>query len=231
MIREYQAEFIERRNRTPTAVSYRFQKPSNLDFMAGQYMLVDLGDGLIHPLSLSNCPEDSKYIEFTKRMTGSPFCHRLKSMQKGETISVKGPSGTFCLPDETQNVVMIAGGIGITPFMSILSSLERKEEKKVETIVLIYGNTNKADIAFKNELENLQLPNYRLVHVLSDPTGMEGTYQGFINEDIIAKEVPNNKKTLFMVSGPPVMVEAITKSLAGINVDKDNIRTDKFLGY
>lgn len=130
MIREYQAEFIERRNRTPTAVSYRFQKPSNLDFMAGQYMLVDLGDGLIHPLSLSNCPEDSKYIEFTKRMTGSPFCHRLKSMQKGETISVKGPSGTFCLPDETQNVVMIAGGIGITPFMSILSSLERKEEKK-----------------------------------------------------------------------------------------------------
>lgn len=96
---------------------------------------------------------------------------------------------------------------------------------------MIYGNTNKADIAFKNELENLQLPNYRLVHVLSDPTGMEGTYQGFINEDIIAKEVPNNKKTLFMVSGPPVMVEAITKSLAGINVDKDNIRTDKFLGY
>ena len=99
------------------------------------------------------------------------------------------------------------------------------------TIILIYGNLNKSDIAFKNELENLQLPNYRFVHVLSDTTGMDDAYQGFINEDIILKEVPNKNKTLFMISGPPAMVEAITKTLVTINVNEDKISTDIFLGY
>ncbi len=230
MILEYQTKFLERIHRTPTAISYRFERPLSLDFIAGQHMLVDIGNDLIHPLSLSNHPEDSKFIEFTKRITGSPYCHRLESMKKGEVINVKGPYGKFCLSKEIQNIVMIAGGIGITPFISILSGLETKKEK-TKTIVLIYGNLNKADIAFKDELEKLQLPNYRFVHVLSDPTGMDSAYQGFITESIISKEVPNTNKALFMVSGPPAMVEAITKILAGMNVNENKIRTDKLFGY
>ena len=57
MTMEYQTEFLERIERTPTAVSYRFKMPEGLSFTAGQHMLVDLGDELTHPLTLSNCPE------------------------------------------------------------------------------------------------------------------------------------------------------------------------------
>jgi len=230
MTREYRTQFLERIERTPNAVSHRFKMPEGLNFTAGQYMLVDLGNELAHPLSLSNCPEGAEIIEFTKRMTGSPYCRRLESLEKGETISVKGPFGKFCITDSSENIVMIAGGIGITPIMSILSSLATKKVN-IGTVILIYGNLNKEDIAFRDELENLKIPDYRLVHVLSVTTGIEDAYQGFINADILSKEVPKKNKTLFMVSGPPVMVEAIKKALATINVTEDQIRTDIFLGY
>lgn len=114
--------------------------------------------------------------------------------------------------------------------MSILASLEKKREK-IGKIILIYGNLNIEDIAFKAELENLKLPDYHLVHVLSDTTGMENAYQGFINADIISKEVPKSSSAQYMVSGPPVMVDALKKALATIDVTEDQILTDIFLGY
>lgn len=230
MIMEYRTEFIERIERTPTAISYRFKMPEGFNFIAGQNMLVDLGNKLAHPLSLSNCPEEAEFIEFTKRMTGSPYCRRLESLEKGETISVKGPAGKFCFAGSSETLVMIAGGIGITPIRSILTSLEKKKEN-IGTVILIYGNLNREDIAFRDELENIKLSDYHLVHVLSDTTGMENAYQGFINADIISKEVPKSSDAHYMVSGPPVMVEAIKKALATIDVAEDRIRTDIFLGY
>jgi ferredoxin-NADP reductase len=204
--------------------------PEGLRFVAGQYMLVDLGNDLVHPLTLSSCPEEAVFIEFTKRMTGSPFCRRLESLEKGETISVKGPAGIFICDDSNETIVMIAGGIGITPIRSILTSLEKKKGN-LRTITLIYGNLNREDIAFRDELENLNLPNYHLIHVLSDTTGMRNAYKGFITADIISKEVPKSSNAHYMISGPPVMVTAIKKALATIDVAEDRIRTDVFLGY
>ena len=230
MIIEYRTEFLERIERTPTSVSYRFKMPEGFDFTAGQYMLVDLGDTLVHPLSLSNCPEGAEFIEFTKRMSDSPFCSRLKSLEKGDTISVKGPAGEFCLADSSKTLVLIAGGIGITPIRSMLTSLA-KEKKNIGSVILIYGNMNREDIAFRDELESLPLADYRLVHVLSDTSGMEKAYQGFISADIISKEVPESSDAHYMVSGPPVMVEAIKKALTTLDVAEEQIHTDIFLGY
>jgi ferredoxin-NADP reductase len=230
MTMEYKTEFIERIERTPASVSYRFRMPEGFNFTAGQYILVDLGDEQIHPLSLSDCPEETEFIEFTKRMTDSPYCRRLESLKKGETIIVKGPAGKFYYNESDDTLVLIAGGIGITPIRSILKSLEKKRSTLCR-IILIYGNLNREYIAFRDELEDLKLPDYRLVHVLSDTTGMEKAYQGFINADILAKEVPENRSAHYMISGPPVMVEAIKKALATISVPEERIRTDVFIGY
>ncbi len=230
MKKTYYAEFLERIKRTPTAVSYRFKKPEDFSFTPGQYMLVDLGNKLIHPLSLSNS-QNTEFIEFTKRISCSPYCERLKSLEKGEIINLKGPIGKFCLAEESGDaVVMIAGGIGITPIMSILKNLE-KNNGHIGPVILIYGNMNREDIAFKDELENLNLPDYHLVHVLLDSTGMENAYQGFINADIISKEVPNINNASYMVSGPPGMIGAIEKALTNLGVAKDRISTDIFFGY
>lgn len=230
MSTEYQVEFIERIQRTPAANSYRFTRPAGLTFTAGQYMVVNLDGELIHPLSLSDCPEESGFIEFTKRMTGSSYCRRLETLVKGEKISVRGPSGKFTLGKAGGNIIMIAGGIGITPIRSILKSHERREGGHCG-IILIYGNNDKNDIAFREELENLRLPDYKLVHVLEDNTAMEEADKGFITAEIIFRESSEWGDPAYMISGPPAMVKAITAILATINVPRDRIRTDVFLGY
>jgi NAD(P)H-flavin reductase len=227
---EYRTEFLERIERTPTAVSYRFAMPPGFTFTAGQWMAVDPGDGLVHPLSVSSCPEESDYIEFTKRMTGSQYCDRLRSLNKGEIISVKGPFGEFGIPESGKTCVMIAGGIGITPIRSILKSLEKKT-KDIGTIILIYSNMNEKEIAFRDELEYIKLSGYRLVHVLSDTTGVENAYQGFVTADIISEEVTDISDAYYMISGPPAMVKAMVDALAGIDVAESRISTDVFLGY
>jgi len=228
---EYRTTFLERIERTPRAMSYRFARPEGFTFTAGQYMLLDLGGKLLHPLSLSSCPQETVFIEFTKRMTGSPYCARLESLAKGEAVSVKGPVGKFCYAPSGRTLVMIAGGIGITPIRSILADLAKGKED-TGTIILLYGNLNRDDITFREELENLKLPDYRLVHVLSDTTGMEkAAHKGFINAGIISTEVPLCKDAEYMVSGPPVMVEAIKKELASLEVAENRIRSDIFLGY
>jgi ferredoxin-NADP reductase len=230
MATEYQCEFLERIQRTPAAHSYRFSRPEGLTFTAGQYMVVSLGGELVHPLSLSDCPEESGFIEFTKRMTGSPFCRRLEALARGEKISVRGPSGGFTLGAADNNIIMIAGGIGITPIRSILKSHERREGDRCR-IILIYGNSDRNDIAFRAELENLRLPDYKLVHVLADNTEMAAADRGFITADIIAREAAAREDPIFMISGPPAMVQAIMAALAKLAVREDRIRTDVFLGY
>lgn len=230
-MREFQVEFLERLERTRTSVSYRFSFPEDFSFTAGQYMLVDLGSKLVHPLSLSECPEETGYIEFTKRMTGSPYCRRLQSLQKGEPVSIKGPAGKFSLePSSGVTIVMIAGGIGITPMRSILKSLACRKENPYK-IILIYGNVNTKDIAFRDELETMKLSDYHLVHVLEDTVSMPEAYQGYISADILSREVPGERDAIYMVSGPPVMVNSIKKILGEIGVSRDQVKTDLFIGY
>jgi ferredoxin-NADP reductase len=227
---EYSVTFIESVKQTPTAVSYRFSRPAGFSFNAGQYMIVALGAGLVHPLSLSEAPAEADFLEFTKRLTGSPFCNKLQGMVAGDTVQVKGPTGHFSLDGSEKVLVLLAGGIGITPIRSILKFLAGQASPPRKTI-LIYGNLNAEDIAFRSELEGVVLPGYRLVHVLGDPQGVAGAYQGYISAEIIAAAVTDLGPATFMISGPPVMVEGMKKNLAGLGVAPGQIRTDIFLGY
>lgn len=227
---EYAVTFIESVRRTPSAVSYRYSRPAGFSFIAGQYLLVDLGAGLVHPLSLSEAQEERDFLEFTKRMTGSAFCRRLEGLVPGDLFKVKGPIGRFTLDGSEKILVFLAGGIGITPIRSMLKSLAGQASPPEKTI-LIYGNLNEADIAFRGELEGVGLPGYRLVHVLAEPQGVDGAHRGYITADLIAAEVAGLEPATYMVSGPPVMVAAMQKNLAALGVAPGQIRTDIFLGY
>jgi ferredoxin-NADP reductase len=107
----------------------------------------------------------------------------------------------------------------------------RKKTKDIGTIILIYSNMNEKEIAFRDELEYIKLSGYRLVHVLSDTTGVENAYQGFVTADIISEEVTDISDAYYMISGPPAMVKAMVDALAGIDVAESRISTDVFLGY
>jgi NAD(P)H-flavin reductase len=184
----------------------------------------------IERTTVSVSPEETHFIEFTKRMTGSAYCKRLEELAENELIRVKGPYGSFNCDDLDGNIAMIAGGIGITPIRSILKNQEKQKRDGCK-ITLIYGNLNRDDIAFRDELEGFNIPGFKLVHVLSDPSGVKNAYKGFVTAEIIAKEVSNYQNVTFMISGPPYMVEAMLKATTKLNIPSVQIRTDVFLGY
>ncbi len=222
--------FIERIARTPAAVSYRFSRPPGFTFAAGQYMLLwpEAGGSLVHPLSFSAGPQQN-FLEFTKRMTGSPYCQALETLRPGDTVMAKGPLGHFSADGAADEIVCIAGGIGITPIRSILAGMARRNDSR--RVTLIYGNADEADIAFAEELAALSLPQFRLAHVLQRPGSRLKAHSGFITAEIIRSETRDLSAATFLISGPPVMVKAVETQLAGLGVGPERIRTDRFLGY
>lgn len=227
---EYTVHFLEAVPRTSFAISYRFQRPESFTFLAGQYILLNLGEKEhTRPLSLSECPEETDFLEISKRDTASPFCKRLQALKHGDEVRVTGPMGSFFADDTNRPLVLLAGGIGITPIRSLLKHLARKQSSR--PITLIYGNENEDDMAFCPELEQLSLDNYHIVHVLHQPKASYTGYRGFITTDIIRDTVEAPEESFFMISGPPGMVTAMLEQLRGIDVNEKNLRTDVFLGY
>ncbi|WP_420208216.1 ferredoxin--NADP reductase [Candidatus Electronema sp. JC] len=222
--------FIEQIVRTPKAVSCRFSRPPGFIFAAGQYMLLwpKPGGSLVHPLSFSDGTARD-FLEFTKRLTGSAYCQALESLRHGDMVMAKGPLGHFSAEGAADELVCIAGGIGITPIRSILADMARQNDRR--RVTLIYGNADASDIAFAEELAGLPLPQFRLAHVLQKTDGRLNAYAGLISAEIIRAETQNLAAATFLISGPPVMVKAVETQLAALGVSPEQVRTDRFLGY
>ncbi|MCI5165382.1 MAG: FAD-dependent oxidoreductase [Candidatus Electrothrix sp. GM3_4] len=228
---ETMVRFIERIPRTPQVNSYRFTRPPGFSFQAGQYVIVGLGhEGmLVHPLSFSNGPQQD-FLEFTKRMTGSAYSQYLEGLYPGDEVIMKGPNGDFSMVGISNDIVCLAAGIGITPILSMLiDSISRHDRRR---ITLIYGNADDDDVAFADELEQLHLPGFRIIHVLGHSLGKMQASQGRIDSKVIHSEMTVDlQEATFLVSGPPVMVREMGEQLALLGVSSSRIRVERFLGY
>jgi ferredoxin-NADP reductase len=231
---ETTVRFIERLPRTSQVNSYRFTRPPGFSFQAGQYVIVGLGhEGmLVHPLSFSNGPQQD-FLEFTKRMTGSAYSQYLEGLYPGDEVIMKGPNGDFSMADIPNDIVCLAGGIGITPILSMLVDSASRHDRR--RITLIYGNADDDDVPFADELAKLQklhLPGFRVAHVLGRSLGKMQAYPGRINSKIIRSEIKVDlQDATFLISGPPVMVREMETQLALLGVSSSRIRVERFLGY
>lgn len=162
----------------------------------------------------------------------STFKRALAEMKKGDTISVSHLAGGFTLPrSKEKKLVFIAGGIGVTPFRSMLQYLLDTRERR--PIVVFYANKTAADIAYKDVLERARRElGINTVHVLSDEkTVQPGALNGTISADLIAQYVPDYRERTFYISGPHGMVEAFKKALATMGVSRFKIKSDFFPGF
>lgn len=164
----------------------------------------------------------------------SSFKKQLAAMKKGDVIVVSQLSGEFVLPNDTQKkLAFIAGGIGVTPFRSMVKYLSDIQEKR--DITLFYCTKTTSEIAysdiFDRAAENIGL---RTVNVLSDaasaPKGWQGR-TGFLDEKIISEETPDFKERVFYISGPHAMVTAFENTLNKMGVPRSHIKTDYFPGF
>ena len=162
----------------------------------------------------------------------SSFKKALLAMKKGDQIIASNLDGEFILsPDPSKSCVFIAGGIGITPFRSMIKYL--LDKKLSRPITLLYSNKNKDEITFEDIFEEYKKAfGLKTVYTLTDdvPLGWK-VRKGYINEAMIKQEAPDYKNKLFFISGPQLMVQSFRKMLISMGVDKNTIKTDYFPGY
>lgn len=210
-------------------VSFKVKEPFN--FKPGQYVFVTLPK-LNYPdersarrqFSIVNSPSQKGIITITTRLSDSGFKKTLNELALGTEVELGPIAGIFTLPDQ-KTLVFIAGGIGITPFMSILSYV--KEQSLQYNITLIYSNRNQASTAYLNELQSLPV---KLIPTMTDDPQWEGEKRK-VDANFIKEYVPNFTEPIFMVVGPPGMVDAIRKVLDGLGVEDENIKFENFTGY
>lgn len=186
-----------------------------------------------HPFSISK-NFDGKSLRQSIKAIGD-FTKTIPNIKLGTKVLIEGPYGVFTAKlSKTNKVLLIAGGIGITPYIAILEDLS----KAGKNTVLIYGNKTEGDIALRVELEALsQKYNIKIHHVLSnsDTASLSTLHSplitlssGFITPELIKQLVPDAADRETFLCGPPPMMNALIKSLPTIGIEKNNIYFEKF---
>lgn len=221
-------------SRTADVSSFRFPRPADFDYKPGQYLLCTInssGKELMHPFSLSSSPTEKDYIEFTKKLTDHEYSVALKSLKPGDRVKIDAPYGKFIFEGEYPKIGMLTGGIGITPFRSILKYCTDMNVQS--NIVLLYGCRTPADMVFKDEFTAMQAKNrnFTAVYTVNVPNDdWKGTV-GNITEDLVKKEMPDYKDRAFYACGPPGMVQAMTILIKQLGLPETQLRLENFAGY
>jgi ferredoxin-NADP reductase len=237
----YPSRLLSRTEVAQDTVAFQFERPRTFLFKAGQSIdLALLGaapdgsDGLTHTFSIASSPFVEEILVAT-RMRNSAFKRALSLLPLGSRVNIKGPMGAFTLHhNASKAAVFFAGGIGITPFLSMLCSAA--EDKTQRSIALFYANRYLEDAAFMDALWNLESSNTNF-HFVPTFTRIEGTLRGWqgeighIGPGMLAKHVSNLRGPIFYIAGPSGMVAVTRRMLVDAGVDEDDIRTEEFAGY
>ncbi len=177
-----------------------------------------------HPYTVSTYSEEEGTLGITAKKEG-PQTMRLQHMSPGVRMMVDGPYGVFTrLALSTGDpVVMIAGGIGITPFRRVWQLLEERRDREAW---LFYGNEFYEDIVYRDEVDALE--HVQVVHVLNQEPGFSGE-RGFITVDMLARHLPQDLQAYqFLLCGPPVMVRKLEAALHESLVPDDQVQHELF---
>ena len=236
----YRSTLLGRTEVAEGTMAFQFEKPKGFVFKAGQYIDLTLlgsqpgsSNGLSHTFSIASSPSDQELV-VTTRMRNTVFKQALSTLPIGSGARIEGPMGSFSLHNNTARpAVFIAGGIGIAPFLSMLSYAT--EEKLRHPIVLFYANRYLQDAAFIDALWKLERanPRFRFVPTLTrvaNNNGWKGK-TGHISSEMLLAHVGILRGPIYYIAGPPAMVAATRRTLAGVRVDEDDIRTEEFAGY
>jgi ferredoxin-NADP reductase len=220
--------------RTKGVKSFRFHRPEEFEYDPGQWFFVTLpraGAELVKHFTISSSPTEPDHIEFTKKITDHEFSLALDALEKGDRAYLDGPYGTFTFTGEYPRVVLITGGIGITPFRSIIKYCS--DRAVPSWITLLYGNRDEDSIVFQEELNDLQNvnPHLRIVHCLSRPSDTWKGRRGHLDGTAVREEIPDYRERVFYVCGPPLLVTDLVRALQELGVPNDRIRTENFTGY
>ncbi len=237
MAKELRARLINRIKRSQGVESFRFLPQEKRDFLPGQFLEVIFDErtrenkDLNKYLSMS-CSPTKEYIEVTKKLSDSKFSQRLKNLKIGDEVLLKLPMGSCVFKDEYKKIGFLIGGIGITPVISIIEYII---DKKLDTdVYLFYSNRTDEEIAFKKELDEWRAlnKNIKVFYTVTECEPKDKTCLfGFIDKRLLKEKACDITERVLFVYGPPQMVETMCNLSLDLECKKENIKTERFIGY
>lgn len=210
---------------------FRFAKPAGFAFQPGQAVDLTLLDPPAEAnsshrmLSLVSAPCEAELAVATRMRETSAFKRALGMLAPGAKVRLKGPTGVMTLHDDPERAaVFIAGGIGITPFMSMLR--QAAHERAERRFLLLYSNRRPEHAAFLDELQSLaqRYDRFRMLARMTDQ-------DGFVDAKTIDHFVGAASAPVYYLAGPPPMVDAMTTLLRSGGVMDEDLNSEEFYGY
>jgi len=228
-VRRHPFQVAEVVNETHDVTSLYFEG-EHRDYKPGQFMIVRLARGgkvsESHPFTISSSPTRDKLAISVKSV--GDFTSTIGDTKVSDSAYIDAPYGRFSfLNHDDGDFVFIAGGIGVTPFMSMLRYMYDKKLEK--NVTLIWGNKTEADIVFREELEKMsgEMPSLRVVHVMSKQEDWPGE-KGYVDAEMLKKHISDLQIGQFFLCGPPRMMMAVEKALRSLGAPKKRIHYERF---
>ena len=229
-------------------MSFRFSRSDDqnyLNYRPGQFSVIDLGTkedpkGPTRSFSIASSPTERDAILITTRIRDTPFKQKLSRLEEGTAVKITAPAGKFTLPqDHSKPLVFLSGGIGVTPFRSMIKYATDKQLPL--KITMFDSNRNPLNILYKDEFDSCVKinENLRIIYTITEegekiPSSDWKGERGFIDEAMLAKYLTKDDlaNSIFYICGPPAMLNAMQQLLSKeIEVPQDRIKIEVFTGY
>ncbi|MGB7622379.1 MAG: FAD-dependent oxidoreductase [Terriglobia bacterium] len=235
------SKLLSRHEVAERTMAFRFEKPSKWTFKAGQFLDMTLIDpsetdaeGNTRTFSIASGPHEETLMVAT-RMRDTAFKRVLNTMPLESAVKIEGPSGNLTLHSNVKRTaVFLAGGIGITPFRSMV--FRAAKEKLPHRILLFYSNNRPEDAPFLDELQALEKenPNYKLIASMTEMAKSHRSWHGevgLIDKEMLSRYLKDAVSPIYYVAGPPGMVKGLHTMIHEAGVGDDDIRAEEFAGY
>ncbi len=222
-------------------MAFYFAKPAGYAYQPGQSFQMTLIDppktdskGHTREFTIASAPHEPELMIAT-RLRDSAFKDMLKDAPPRTAVQISEADGDVVLHrDVSRPAVLLAGGIGITPFLSIVR--HAAHELLQQPIYLFYSNWRPELAAFLPELDDLQQanPHYRLIATMTEPETAAHPWsgeRGVIDPDLLQRHLPDLTSPVYYLAGPPAMTLAMLDMLEDLGIDDDDIKSAEFYGY
>jgi predicted ferric reductase len=230
--RPYSVESVVQVAPSTWALTVAADGHDGLSFLPGQFAWIRIGTHAFavreHPFSFSSSAEQRGRYEFTIKELGD-FTSTIGSTEPGARVYIDGPFGAFSTErDQGPGFVLIAGGVGISPMMSMLRTLADQRDRR--PVTLVYGSPSWEECIYRDELAELSRAiDLDVVHVLEEaPEGWHGEV-GLVDEAALSRALPRDaQRRRFFICGPDAMMDGVEEALHRLDVPREHVNLERF---
>lgn len=238
-----QVSLRDRRQEAPEVMTFVFDlEGQEYSYTPGQYAFFELDAlafedprGKRRHFTISSSPTETGMVQFTTRLRGSGFKETLRQGPLGRQVTLQNPHGDFVLPEDPgKPLVFLGGGIGVTPFRSMMRYVT--DQKLPTHITLLYSAQTPEGIVFRREFEQMvqENRNLKIVHTITLPDKSQEKWmgeRGIIDAVKVRAHVDDVPGSIFYTCGPLPMMQAMVDLLKGLGLGEEAIRFEEFTGY